>query len=197
MSQIDTRKTFRILDRAEIYYAVIEEHNKQDANSHHHLNLVKVMTNPIKYLRSLEGLIPETLTALRGVEQQIPEMLGFCKLIEKKMGILTAAFNFLIGDSHPEHPTQLVSLSYDGLSFTTQEEIKLETFLNVIVVLRPSYKDLRIVGKVKYCMPNDESQKTFKTGIEFTEISASDTQVLARHLIQLQIKAKHMPTPEG
>lgn len=135
-------------------------------------------------LRELRHIDQEHNNVLRGIAEQNRELGVYLKSVNRKLDLIANALATL-SHGHQQQAAQHVSISEGGIAFHSDMNLAPGHFLAIELVLLPSHTGLALYGEVI-----DARDAKGLTVVSFVRLRESDRQILARHIMQVQITAK-------
>lgn len=136
-------------------------------------------------LRDLRHIDHEHNNVLRGLAEQNRELGVYLKSINRKIDLIANALA-VVDQAQQKQMPQQVSISEIGIAFKPPLDLKEGTFVALELILLPHHTGLALYGEV---LANREDSPGY-TVISFIRLRDSDRQILARHVLQVQIAAK-------
>ncbi len=112
------------------------------------------------------------------------ELELYLRGINKKIELLA---RHAVKSQQSPQQKQTITLSEGGMAFHAIEPFNHDTILAVQLYLLPSYASLLLYAKVLNCQPGDSD---YNVSVVFTGLTDSQRQLLARHIMQVQMAAK-------
>lgn len=185
--QLDRREYFRIDDQVILRYRAVPPEAVGHMPAERHFDNSEVFT----LLRELRQIDQEHNNVLRTLAEQNRELGIYLKSLSRKIELIGNAIARL--DEGQQHLTpQHVSISEGGLAFRTATSLAPGSFVALELVLLPSHTGLALYAEVI------ETRDANGLAVaSFVRLRESDRQVLARHILQVQIAAKKKQDPSG
>lgn len=179
----ENRAFFRIQDQVILEFVEIDEATMLDDSIESPLQVA-----PSFYLlNELHSIDTENNVLLHAIAEKNRDIGTYLKSINQKIELIARAFAE-DDDPETEGPQQLVTISEGGLSFNHKTPILLGTCVALKLILLPSYMGLLLYGRVVNC--NEHIKGDYLINIVFEKIRENERQLLARHVLQLQAKAR-------
>lgn len=146
-------------------------------------------------LSELHLLDFESQHLLRHISERDRTLANYLKVINKRIDLLgqAVAQSLLRDIGTPRR----VCLSEGGVSFTSSQNLAIDSHLAIKIVLMPQALGLLLRAKVIHCQALAEQQ--FEIGTEFEALTDAQRQLLARHILQRQAlerrQAREQPQP--
>ncbi|MNF29140.1 PilZ domain-containing protein [Pseudomonas borbori] len=133
-------------------------------------------------LSELHLLDFESQHLLRHISERDRTLANYLKVINKRIDLLgqAVAQSLLRDIGTPRR----VCLSEGGVSFTSSQNLAIDSHLAIKIVLMPQALGLLLRAKVIHCQALAEQQ--FEIGTEFEALTDAQRQLLARHILQRQ-----------
>lgn len=139
--------------------------------------------NLLRELNRIEHEHAHLLHALADLDRNLSVYLG---AINRKIDAV-ARHMVSLHQSDSGDVEQEVSLSEGGLSFRSSEALVKGTIVALHLTLLPSYIGLASYAKIIACEPDGGG---FRVSASFQSLPENDRQILARHVMQVQLQAK-------
>ncbi len=175
----ERRRYFRIDDSMGIFYRFIgDQESKALAKES------KERIGPIDYAANFDNRIH---TLLDSCKLQSPIAAELLDLLNKKL-------NFIITQMDIDtdlmksvaYTMRQVNVSACGLAFATEELLKPGQMLQLDILLHPEELKIMALAKVIACEPVEDSEGEFFARLDFTEVSATDQELLIQHVVKCQ-----------
>ena len=178
----DRRDYFRIKDQVLLKFRQI---SAEDARSR---QIPAAFSNDIGYglIRELQLLDTEQSQLLRSIAEYNRDVELYLRHINRKLDLIATH----LADSlqhQDESAYQPVTLSEGGIAFATHQAIPAGTFLVLQITLQPSHTALVLFSEV---INSQATRDRFETAARFLPLSEPDRQLLARHIMQVQMAAR-------
>ncbi|MDP2243650.1 PilZ domain-containing protein [Pseudomonas sp.] len=133
-------------------------------------------------LSELHLLDFESQHLLRHISERDRSLANYLKVINKRIDLLgqAVAQSLLRDIGTPRR----VCLSEGGVSFSSSQNLAIDTHLAIKIVLMPQALGLLLRAKVIHCQALADQQ--FEIGTEFEALTDAQRQLLARHILQRQ-----------
>ncbi len=179
----ENRAFFRIQDRVILEFEEINEATMLDDS----IDSPFQVAPSFYLLNELHRIDTENSVLLHTITDKNREIGSYLKAINQKVELIARAF---AENDDPETatPPQQVTMSEGGLSFNHKTSMSLGTCLALKLVLLPSYIGLLLYGRVVNC--NEHIKGDYLINIVFENLHQNERQLLARHVLQLQAKAR-------
>lgn len=177
----DRREYFRVDDRATLRYQIVPADAVGHTPAERHFDNSEIF----ELLRDLRQIDQEHNNVLRGIAEQNRELAVYLKSISRKIELVANALT-AVDQTQQKHVPQLVSISETSIAFKTDTHLPKGAFIALELVLMPSHTALALYGEV---LGNREDSDGM-TVVSFVRLRDGDRQILARHVLQVQILAK-------
>lgn len=179
----DRRRFFRIPDAISLSYGLVAEEDiasRKALFEQEHESDFTIMGSLASVTQQMSGL-------LHKIESSEPDIANYLKALDSKIDLLGRAFLSRYYDL-ADQPTQPVNISASGISFNGEKSFKPGTFIELKLLLQPSYTGILVFGQVVSCEEIDlpGSDSTYTLRVDFTHINSNDQDVLIRHVIKRQ-----------
>jgi hypothetical protein len=135
----------------------------------------------IRELRHLDHDASHLLHAINESDRNVGAYLAH---INRKLDLLSRHLAALTPDMS-RGSEQTISLSEGGLSFHVPEAPALDSVLALRITLLPSYIGLALFGRV--VSPHAKDSEGRNVSVNFEHLQDADRQLLARHVMQVQM----------
>ena len=176
----DRRNFFRIDDISILYYRVLGHDEAKDPQCADAQELLSI--NKLTLKARFESLTRETSPLSRSIEQYRPQLAQYLAIVDTKLNMLSEVLMNSAIEELNEEP-QRVNISAGGLSFMTPEPIKLDSTLELRVVLLPSNVGIYCHAKVVFCEIVTESPNIYKVAVEFLDMEEQSRDQISRHVL--------------
>jgi Tfp pilus assembly protein PilZ len=175
----DRREFFRVEDRVNLRHRRIERDALALPAESHFDN-----SEVFWLMRELRTVDIEHHSRLRGLSEHDRELGLYLKGINRKIELVAGALAAL-DRMHSGVSPQPVLLSEGGLSFHADADFTIGDLLVLQLTLLPEHLGLALYGEVTSV---DTARR--RVGIGFLRLREADRQILARHILQVQIAAR-------
>jgi hypothetical protein len=176
----DRREYFRIDDKLILRYRAVPPESVGRMPAERHFDNSEMFA----LLRELRQIDQEHNNVLRGLAEQNRELGTYLKSLNRKIELVANALATMDGGQQQQTP-QHVSISEASLAFRTSNNLITGNFVALELVLLPSHTGLALYGEVV-----EARDANGLTVVSFVRLRESDRQILARHILQVQIAAK-------
>jgi hypothetical protein len=136
-------------------------------------------------LRELRHIDHEHNNVLRALAEQNRELGVYLKNVNRKIELVANALASLDQVQQGQTPQQ-VSISESGIAFVVDPHLTIGATVALELILLPQHTGLALYGEV--VMNRDEPPA--RSVVSFLRLRESDRQILAKHILQVQIAAK-------
>lgn len=180
-SELERREYFRVDDQIILRYRVVAPDAINNTLAERHFDNADVFA----LLRELRQIDQENHNVLRSIAETNRELGIYLKSLNRKIDLITGALAVMDEAQQLQSP-QPVSISETSLSFYAETELTVGTFVALELILLPQHTGLAIYGEVTAKRDNLERHVV----VSFLRLRDSDRQLLARHVLQVQIAAR-------
>jgi hypothetical protein len=177
----ERREYFRVEDQLILRYREVPRSAVNDSLAERHFDNSEVF----ELLRELRHIDHEHNNVLRTLAEQNRELGLYLKNVNRKIELVANALASLDQLQQGQAP-QSVSISESGLAFNAEPHLAAGTTLALELILLPQHTGLALYGEV--VMNRDEPAA--RSVVSFLRLRESDRQILAKHILQVQIAAK-------
>lgn len=182
----ERRRFFRISDTITLTYRSVAEQDiatRKRLFEQEHESDFMIMSSLASITQQMSGL-------LHKIESSEPDIANYLKALDSKIDLLGRAFLSRYYYDVADQPIKAVNISASGISFNTAESFERGSFIELKLLLQPSFTGILIYGQVVSCEQSDlsDSDSNYTLRVDFTHISSSDQDVLIRHVIKRQSK---------
>ena len=179
--QNDRRNFFRIDDVSILYYRQISNDTATDPACNDARDLLSI--NKLTLKARFDSLTRESSPLTHSIEKLRPQLAEYLSIMDKKLNMLSEVLMNSAMDELDQEP-QRVNISAGGLSFTSQDPIKLDTTLELRFVLLPSNVGIYNHAKVVFCEREGSSISRYKVAVEFLDMDDQSRDQISRHVLQ-------------
>lgn len=180
-SEQERREYFRVEDRVVLRYLPVPAESVGQRPAETHFDNSEVFS----LMRELRAVDHENNNVLRGIAEHDRELGQYLKGLNRKVELVADALAALDHFRQGTLP-QSVSLSEGGIAFIAGEPLAQGTTLALELILLPQHTALALYGEVV----DSRNELPPRTAVSFLRLRDGDRQVLARHILQVQILAK-------
>lgn len=179
--ELDRREYFRVDDRIILRYRVVAADAVGNTPAERHFDNADVFA----LLRELRQIDQENNNVLRSLAETNRELGIYLKSLNRKIELIAGALAVMDEAQQLQSP-QPVSISETSLSFYAESELAVGTVVALELILLPQHIGLAIYGEVIAKRDNKDRHAV----VQFVRLRDSDRQLLARHVMQVQIAAR-------
>lgn len=179
--ELDRREYFRVEDHLILRYRRVSPDVVGNMPAEQHFDNSDVFG----LLRELRQIDQEYNNALRGLAEQNRELGTYLKSMNRKIELVANALATLDETQQKQSP-QRVSISESGIAFRVDNTLAPGDYVALELILLPNHTGLALYGEVLA----NRSDTAGLTAVAFVRLRESDRQVLARHILHVQIAAK-------
>ncbi len=179
----ERRTFFRVDDSVSLSYHAISEQEMRDRISQVDME----MEGSFTVMGSIASINQNMAGIMHRIEGAEPDIAEYLKAINNKIDILGRAL--LSKDNElTDQPAQPVNLSASGMAFYSPEPVDDDSFLELRMLLIPSFTGIITFGEVVGCDPVDDTVGGFRyfIRINFMHMRESDRDLLIRHVVKRQ-----------
>ena len=188
----EKRRFYRIDDSVSLAYKTIDEGGLENAIG----TLKATSGRRQKLLGSLAEIDGRITSLLPEIEDQLPDVAGVLKLLNRKVHILGRMVD--IGDSSGQDedgkfavgpkPSHQISLSAGGVSFHAADSVRVHDFLELTLTLFPEYYFFKAFGRVVSCRDALPSTPEFNklVAVDFVFVDEDDQEYIVAHVLKKQ-----------
>jgi hypothetical protein len=177
----ERREYFRVEDRARFRYRVVEAQSIGTTPADSHFDDAELFW----LMRELRTIDRENHNVLRSLAEQNRELGSYLRTLNRKIELLAGAILSLDPDRGDEQP-QDISLSEGGMSFLAEPKLSVGSTLALELTLLPAQIGVACYGEVIA----NRDEPPARTVIRFVQLRDADRQLIARHILQVQIAAR-------
>lgn len=178
---LDRREFFRVEDQLILRYRSVPQEAVGHMPAEHHFDNSELF----QLLRELRQIDLEHNNVLRALSEQNRELGTYLKSINRKIELVASALA-VVDQTQQKQLPQRVAISETGIAFLADTELTPGSYIALELILLPQHTGLALYGEV---LANRE-QTTGNTVVSFVRLRDSDRQLLARHILQVQIAQK-------
>ena len=181
----ERRRFFRVSDTISLSFRPVAEQEiaaRKELFEQEHESDFMIMGSLAAVTQQMSGV-------LHKIESSDPDIANYLKALDSKIDLLGRAFLSRYFDL-ADQPERFVNISASGISFNAAERVAPGTFIELKLLLQPSFTGILIYGEVVSCEKSDLSNcdANYTLRVDFTHINSSDQDVLIRHVIKRQSK---------
>ena len=182
--EAERRGSYRVADRIGLRVSLVPNKAEQAA-----LNSAKVSRERFAMINKLLVMREKSLPAFRKIERSAPDVAKYLRHLEKQIETVARVLG-QSGNALPDEPTDDVTISATGLSFTSESAYPVDALLELRMVLFPEQVHLFLYGRV--VRVEDELDPDFPTvSVAFETITDEDSELLIKHLHSVQMRSLH------
>jgi hypothetical protein len=183
----ERREYFRVEDRVILRYLPVPRENVGQRPAESHFDNSEVFG----LMRELRAVDHENNNVLRGLAEHNRELGLYLKGLNRKIELVADALAALDRFRQGTLP-QAVSLCEGGIAFVAGEPLAVGATMALELILLPQHTALALYGEIV----DNRDELPPRIAVAFLRLRDSDRQVLARHILQVQIavKRQHQPT---
>lgn len=135
-------------------------------------------------MRELQSIDQDNAKFLRAIGEDNRDLEAYLKGQNKKLELIAAK----VAEHEEQAPgqkKQQISISEGGLAIHTDTELANDGFLALQITLLPNHHTLVVFAKVINC--SEHQQGGYNVALSFTHLKDSDRQLIAKHIMQLQL----------
>lgn len=143
-------------------------------------------------IRELQEIDQDNALLLRSLGDTNRDLEQYLKSINRKLDLIAKC---LVESTEAGcgQQTQLVSISEGGLSFRSPVEYSEDSHLAVQLTLLPSQLSMVLFSRIINCSSSDNGPHSdFSIGVSFVNLRDRDRQIIAKHIIQLQMAERRV-----
>jgi hypothetical protein len=177
----ERREYFRVEDRLILRYRVVPRDAMLHAPAERHFNNSEIF----ELLRELRHIDHEHNNVLRSIAEQNRDLGLYLKNVNRKIELVANALATLDQQQQGQAPT-LASVSESGIAFVAEPKLEVGAIVALEIVLLPQHTALALYGEVVM----NRDQPPARSVVTFLKLREGDRQILARHILQVQIAAR-------
>ncbi len=179
----ERRNFFRVDDSVSLSYHPISEQEMQEKISRVDVELEGSFT----VMSSIASINQNMAGIMHRIEGSEPDIAEYLKAINNKIDILGRAL-LTKDNALAEQPAQPVNLSASGMAFYSSEPVDAGSFLELRLLLIPSFTGIVTFGEVVGCDSVDDAVGGFGyfIRINFMHMRESDRDLVIRHVVKRQ-----------
>lgn len=177
---VEKRDYFRIQDKVLLKIAA----SNHAAAKSGHLPTAFNTDDSLNLTAQLRQIDHDNQSLLMQLGHQNKELESYLKSINKKIDMIAST---LAQDHQSSEKPQTVSISEGGVSFNSNQPFSSGDVIAIQLTLLPSYVTLTLFGEVINCKEADTS---YSIASSFLTLSDTNRQILAKHIMQVQLAAK-------
>lgn len=175
------REYFRIRDRLSLEIAELnDEPPKVSADEYFDDNEFNNLQRQINQAEH------EFSPLLSGIASKNRDVASALRLLNRKLELMSQAMNCLAEHDSAKQKRD-VSISEGGIAFGSKKPYALDQSLAMRLTLYPQQSSLCVFATVVECI---ELNGLYRVSAEFFDLRESERQIIAKHIINLQLEAK-------
>ena len=176
----ERREYFRIDDEVALDYRLIGEGEAEQLREKIQSRLLDRFTAASSFTATSRQITH----VMHKVQNQSPELARCLQAIDQKLNMIAQLFVSEEMDLH-EQSTREVNLSAGGISFRSQQKIRIDSLLELRMVLFPSLVGILTVSRAVQCeRVNDANLKfPWQISVVYEHLRESDRELLVRHIM--------------
>lgn len=145
-------------------------------------------------LGELQAMDSDTQHLLRKIAEKLPDVAAYLKLLNTKID--TVARSLVTQELSDSSGLRLksINLSEGGLSFDSNQSLKLGDYLALKLVFPESHLGLLLYARVQRCDPMPGG---FHIAIEFFKLTESCRTLIARYVLEAQARERQRKLESG
>lgn len=179
MSDIERRDYFRIEDRIHLVRTPIEKHLLSDNPYSDQFNIPKQAL----LISQLQAIDNDSRDLLRQVGEYNRPLSSYLKSMDDKIELLA---KYIVHHDTEITKKETVNLSEGGVSFYHSDNLAVDSYIHLIMVLFPSFSSIACFGIVNSCEKIEEQPTIYRIGVEFTVLTEQDRKQIVRHIHRFQ-----------
>ncbi|WP_145999210.1 PilZ domain-containing protein [Oceanicoccus sp. KOV_DT_Chl] len=184
----ERRDYFRVEDTVLMRYHAVDQ-NSALAN---HLPPQLKDAPGYSLIRELLSIEQEHSKFLRAIGEENRSLEAYLKGINKKLDLIAGKL-IEYEEPAPDQQQYAITLSEGGLSFHSMTEHAHDSYMALQLTLLPNHIPLTVFCRVINCSRNGDD---FVTALSFVQLKDADRQIIAKHIMQLQL-AERRQQPNG
>jgi hypothetical protein len=177
----ERREYFRVEDKLLLRHRIVPREAPLQMPAERHFDNSDVF----ELLRELRHIDHEHNNVLRTLSEQNRDLGLYLKNMNRKIELIANALASFDQQQQGQAP-QLVSLSESGIAFVIEPHLEIGATVALEIILLPQHTALALYGEVVM----NRDQPPARTVVTFTRLRETDRQILARHILQVQIAAR-------
>ncbi len=180
MSDDDRREFFRIEDEIALDYRIIQEDEVDRLLERIQSHLVDRFTAASSFAATTRQMAH----VIHKVQLDTPELARCLQAIDQKLNMIAQLFVSEEMETS-EQATREVSLSAGGIAFRAQNELKIDSLLELRMVLFPALAGIMTISRVIHCVrvEDDDTKFPWQVAVEYEHLREIDRELLVRHIM--------------
>lgn len=176
----ERREYFRIEDEIALDYRLVNEGEVDQLVERMRSRLVDRFTAASSFAATSRQMAH----VIHKVQTESPELARCLQALDNKLNMIAQLFvseEMEINDQ----PSREVTLSAGGLDFRAQHEVKVNSLLELRMVLFPSLVGILTISRVVHCdrMQDNNTQFPWRIAVEYEHLRETDRELLVRHIM--------------
>ncbi len=142
-------------------------------------------------MRELQSIDQDNAKYLRAIGEHSRDLEAYLKGQNKKLELIAAKI-IEHEEQAPDQKKQRISISEGGLSIHTDTELANDGYLAIQITLLPNHHTLVVFAKVINC--SNDPKGGYNVALSFTHLKDNDRQLIAKHIMQLQLAQRRKQT---
>ena len=190
----ERREYFRIDDEVALDYRPIS----QDEAERLQKKIQSRMVDRFTAASSFTATSRHMTHVMHKVQNQSPELARCLQAIDQKLNMIAQLFVSEEINLH-EQPTREVNLSAGGIAFRVQHEIKVDSLLELRMVLFPSLVGLLTISRVIQCERAGDGNLKFPwlISVVYEHLREADRELLVRHIMSKETQQLRSRRSDG
>jgi hypothetical protein len=180
----EKRRYFRVNDTISLMYKLVDEQHilKHSYVSNDILSSCSLAT-------ALDVLNQEAAALVPRLDKRDPDLFEYLKLLDAKINLIAQSLH-LQQDGFTEEDKREVNLSADGVAFSNAEAIKVDSLLELRMLLSSCLALITVYAKVVQCKDNaaENPEQPFEIAVEYINLKEDDRELLIKHVIKKQMQ---------
>lgn len=180
-SGTERREYFRVEDRVLLRYRTVPRQAMLHTPAERHFENSEIF----ELLRELRHIDHEHNNVLRSIAEHNRDLGLYLKNVNRKIDLIANVLASLDQSQQGREPV-LASLSESGIAFIAEPRLEVGSIVALEIVLLPQHTALALYGEVVM----NRDQPPARSVVTFAQLRESERQILARHILQVQIAAR-------
>lgn len=142
-------------------------------------------------MQQLQAIDRNNAVFLRAIGEENRDLEAYLKGQNKKLELIAAKV-IEHGGKAPDQKKQRISISEGGLSIQSDTQLANNGYLALQITLLPKHHTLMVFAKVINCSRAKEGG--YNIALSFTHLKDNDRQLIAKHIMQLQLAQRRQQT---
>jgi hypothetical protein len=176
------RTFFRIDESLQITYSLVPSGELDDRIE----GLYRYNFNKYSIASEVMSMRHEVIPLMRQITSHSPDIANYLVSIEHRLELLARALSAK-DNVLSEQPARSCNLSASGVALPVTKCVEVGRYLEMNLLLLPSYAGLVAIAEVVDCDPNvGDSDEPYMLRVNFTHMRERDRDLLIKHVIQRQ-----------